>query len=127
MKTVIIFAKTPQAGKVKTRLFRDTALDAENACTLYDAFLRDTITMTTLTTADKIAIHYTPPEDEAAIKKIAKSLKLGARNDRRITFVPQTGETFTERISHAFTAEKGAEGHCHGRGGLSPVTARQCR
>ena len=109
MKTVIIFAKTPQVGKVKTRLFRDTALDAENACALYSAFLRDAITMTTLTTADKIAIHYTPPEDEAAIKKIVKSLKLGARNDRRITFAPQTGETFTERISRAFTAEKGAE------------------
>ena len=79
MKTVIIFTKIPQVGKVKTRLFHDSVLDAENACALYDAFLRDTITMTTLTTADKIAIHYTPSDDETAIKKIVKSLKLGAR------------------------------------------------
>lgn len=109
MKTLIIFTKVPQTGFVKTRLFRDTVLDEKQACDLYSAFLRDTITMTTLTSADKIAIHYTPHEEEAAIKKIVSSLKLGGRNEKRITFVHQTGDTFTERIKNSFNVESAAD------------------
>lgn len=109
MKTIIIFAKVPESGKVKTRLFRDTVLDARQVSTLYDAFLRDTITIATLTSADRIAIHFTPAAGEAAMKKIAGVLQLGARNEKRIVYIPQTGVTFTERIKYAFNVEKSAD------------------
>ncbi|MBF0171754.1 MAG: DUF2064 domain-containing protein [Nitrospinae bacterium] len=44
------------------------------------------------------------------MERIVRRLNLGARNERRFAFVPQTGESFTDRVSNAFAAEKGAGG-----------------
>ncbi len=110
MKTLIIFAKAPVAGKVKTRLTKDTPLDEGQACHLYEGFLKDTITLSAMTEAEKIAIHFTPAGEEATIKKIVKSLKLGVRNENRFTFTSQEGDSFTERVASAFRIEAAAGG-----------------
>ncbi len=101
LKNLIIFAKVPVAGAVKTRLIGG-ALDAEKVCTLYTAFLKDTIVAGAMTCADTISIFFTPADKEREIKKIVKSLKLGARNERRIKFVPKIGDSFSNRVAHAF-------------------------
>ncbi len=105
MKTLIIFAKAPVPGFVKTRLAKDTPLDEEQVCALYEAFLKDTITVAALTEAERIAIHYTPADMEDVMRKIVKRLKLGVRNEKRFTFRAQEGETFTEKVSNSFKAE----------------------
>ena len=102
MRTLIIFAKVPQPGEVKTRLAAQTPLSPQQACALYEAFLKDVVTMAAMTTAQSVLIHYTPASGERAMRKIVSSLKLGAHNEKRFGFAPQDGETFTQRISNSF-------------------------
>ncbi|VAX26031.1 hypothetical protein MNBD_NITROSPINAE04-2087 [hydrothermal vent metagenome] len=102
MKTLIVFAKAPVAGNVKTRLLESTPLDEGQVLDLYTAFLTDTLTMATLTGAETIAIHYTPATEEKKMRKIVRGLRIGSRNERRFTFAPQEGQTFTDRIAHSF-------------------------
>lgn len=110
MRTLIIFAKAPLPGLVKTRLTRGTPLDEAMTCYLYEAFLKDTITVATLTSAENIAVHFTPAEEEKMMRGILKGLSLGARNERRFIFRPQEGETFTERVENSFRLEAEAGG-----------------
>jgi glycosyltransferase A (GT-A) superfamily protein (DUF2064 family) len=110
MKTLIIFAKLPLEGRVKTRLTATTDLTDAQTLALYEAFLNDTLTMATLTSAETLAIHYLGDgvdreKEDKQIKRIVRRLALGARNERRFTFRPQEGETFTDRIKNAFAAE----------------------
>ncbi|VAX17101.1 hypothetical protein MNBD_NITROSPINAE02-1318 [hydrothermal vent metagenome] len=105
MKTLIIFAKAPVAGQVKTRLTKNTPLDAAEVCRLYEGFLKDTIISSAMTDAKNIAIHFTPADEEPMMKKIVTSLRLGVRNENRFVFTPQEGKSFTERVENAFRAE----------------------
>lgn len=102
MKTLIVFAKAPVAGRVKTRLLESTPLNEAQVLNLYTAFLIDTLTMATLTGAETIAVHYTPATEEKKMRKIVSDLRVGSRNERRFVFWPQEGETFTDRIAHSF-------------------------
>ncbi|VAX18739.1 hypothetical protein MNBD_NITROSPINAE01-1802 [hydrothermal vent metagenome] len=122
MKTLIIFAKAPVLGFVKTRLLKNTPLNEGHVCALYEAFLKDTVTMSALTCADVIAIHFTPAEEEKKIRKLVAGLKLGARNEKRFKFVPQGGETFSQRIINTFETEKQKEGELVMIGADSPLT-----
>ncbi len=110
MKTLIIFAKAPIPGTVKTRLSASTDLSEAQVCQLYEAFLRDTIAVSTMSSAENIAIHFSPAKEEKMMKKIVRSMNLGARNDRRFTYTPQTGETFSERVAASFKSASGGDG-----------------
>lgn len=121
MKTLIIFAKAPVAGLVKTRLTKSTSLDEGQSCALYTAFLKDTITMSALTCADVIAIHFTPAEEAKKMKKLVKGLSLGTRNERRFLFVPQDGETFATRVFNAFETARQSGGEVIMVGADSPL------
>ena len=111
MKTLIIFAKVPLPGFVKTRLTAGTPLTEQMVCDLYEAFLKDVMTVSAMTSAETIAVHFTPAGEEKKVRSIMRGLNLGGRNERRFVFQPQEGETFTERVSNSFaTAAKfGAE------------------
>jgi len=102
MKTLIVFAKAPVKGMVKTRLFEQTPLDELQVVTLYTAFLKDILTAATLSGAETIALHYTPEDADDIMRKLVSSLKTGSRNERRFVFAPQEGETFAERITNSF-------------------------
>ncbi|MBI4828585.1 MAG: DUF2064 domain-containing protein [Nitrospinae bacterium] len=105
MNTLIIFARAPIRGQVKTRLMADTPLDESQILALYGAFLKDTLLLAARTAAHSIAVHFTPPDAEALMRETAASLGMGARNERRFTYTPQQGETFTARVSAAFRHE----------------------
>jgi glycosyltransferase A (GT-A) superfamily protein (DUF2064 family) len=111
MKTLIIFAKVPLPGFVKTRLTAGTPLTDDMVCALYEAFLKDVMTVAAMTSAETIAVHYTPAGEEKKMRSILKGLNLGARNERRFVFQPQEGESFTERVTNSFAtaARFGAE------------------
>lgn len=111
MKTLIIFAKAPLPGFVKTRLASGAPLTEQMVCALYEAFLKDVMTVSAMTSAETIAVHFTPAEEEKKMRSLMRSLNLGARNERRFVFAPQEGESFTERVAGAFksAAKFGAE------------------
>jgi len=114
MNSLIIFAKVPKPGAVKTRLTNNSVITPEQACRLYEAFLKDSVAAATMSGADKIAIHYSCDDAEKGLKlmkRLVKRLSLGARNERRFSYTPQVGESFTERVQNALNHEKerGAE------------------
>ncbi|MDH4183179.1 MAG: DUF2064 domain-containing protein [Nitrospinota bacterium] len=105
MKTLIIFARAPILGQVKTRLAKCRAVGKKGALALYRAFLEDAMLMASCTSAQTIAVHFTPQDAEPMMRAIMHDLLMGFRNERRFTFVPQADGGFAQRISHAFHYE----------------------
>jgi rSAM/selenodomain-associated transferase 1 len=90
---LVIMAKAPRAGKVKTRL--SPPLTLEESAALNIAFLRDTAENLASIAAEGRAaglICYTPIGDEAAFDGLLPST---------FSLIPQRGETFGERLLHA--------------------------
>jgi glycosyltransferase A (GT-A) superfamily protein (DUF2064 family) len=102
MKTLIIFAKAPLIGTVKTRLAADTSMTDEQVLMLYEAFLYDTFTIAALTTAEMILVHFTPKSEEKHIRRIINKLNLHDYSKNRFMLAPQHGETFTDKIRYSF-------------------------
>jgi len=89
---LIIFAKAPIPGLVKTRLFPH--LSFEEAAELHGAFLADTVD-TALSVPDTDAcIAYTPDESLEVLR--------GLYGERIATYMPQEGPGLGERMDRAF-------------------------
>ncbi|MDH5639221.1 MAG: DUF2064 domain-containing protein [Nitrospinota bacterium] len=102
MKTLIIFARAPFLGQVKTRLAKCRAIGKEKALALYRAFLEDTFILATRTCAQSIAVHFTPPGAEEDMRQILHGLMLGQREENRFSFVPQVEGAFQKKIATSF-------------------------
>lgn len=96
---VIVFARYPEAGRVKTRLAR--SIGAENAVQLYRCFVEDTLGKTA-GRSWRTEIHFTPEESYPDFQNW-----LGT--DR--VYVPQRGANLGERMMRAFEDcfDRGAE------------------
>lgn len=95
---LIVFAKNPVPNQVKTRL--TPMITAEQAASLYSAFLIDwAAALKTLEDVDLI-IAYTPPGSKSDIKNVVGD---------DVTYIQQTGHDLGERLTAAtqWTAEKG--------------------
>jgi rSAM/selenodomain-associated transferase 1 len=90
-RTIIIMAKVPQAGNVKTRL--RPFLSTEECQSLATAFLHDTIGKA-LSVGENLIVVYSP----AAEKSFFSQIKTAAN----LTLVPQTGIDLGERMANAF-------------------------
>jgi rSAM/selenodomain-associated transferase 1 len=102
---LVIMAKAPIAGKVKTRLIG--ALDADAAANLYAAFLGDTFALAEeirdeleaeaeaeeLDYLLSVVLCYTPPEQEEAFEGIEREGSL---------MIPQRGRDLGERLQNCF-------------------------
>src|SRR5579884_3324301 len=73
MSTIVIFARAPQLGEVKTRLGK--AVGAERALALYEAFLDDTCTLTQGLGARRV-LAVAGGVDHPRIERLAKSQRL---------------------------------------------------
>lgn len=104
MECLIVFAKAPVAGEVKTRLAATAPLSPEEVCALYEAFLNDVFQCAANSRADKIFLHYTPASAGQQMAAIAQKYFAAGR----LVMMPQDKEgTFSERIGVSFaTAEK---------------------
>lgn len=91
-RTVLLFVKLPEPGKVKSRLARD--IGGERALRLYECMVRDTLDMLH---GAKIPfrIVFDPPQASEAMRKW-----LGKSH----SFQPQTGDDLGERMESAFQA-----------------------
>ncbi len=87
---VIVFARAPEKGKVKTRLARD--LDEKQVLALYEKFVAHSVS-TALSTGLTTVVSCHPGEKKDLLKNL-----LG---DRPV-YIPQTGEDLGERMTHAF-------------------------
>lgn len=94
-QALLIFAKSPRLGTVKTRL--QAAHSAAQVRRLYVAFLRDTLEMARrVRGVDRRVIAFTPHDGEALLRRT-----LGQRA-KGFEFVPQHGNDLGERMRHAF-------------------------
>jgi len=98
MKSLIVFAKAPVKGEVKTRLKQNTPLSDNDLVVLYTAFLKDTLVTAGKSSADKIIINYTPAESEELMRNLAEEF-VGSKD---LDFIPQEGNGFSERIKSSF-------------------------
>src|SRR5262245_38938676 len=90
MKRLAVFAKTPEPGRVKTRL--SPALPPDLACDLYRAMLRDTLEAATEAQADERYVYWAEDENEVS-----------APTDGFLVRVQQ-GPDLGARLEHAFAA-----------------------
>jgi uncharacterized protein len=89
---VIVFAKEPVPGKVKTRLFPAGARDAY-AARLYASFFRDTVALVRKVSRGMHALAYAPEAgDPRMLRAWAKSWEC----------FPQRGAALGQRLRHAF-------------------------
>ncbi|MEK6545352.1 MAG: DUF2064 domain-containing protein [Nitrospinota bacterium] len=110
MNKLLIFAKSPIKGKVKTRLKKDTPLTDGNILKLYTAFLKDTIISASLSNAQKVYIAYYPEDSREVMIDIIKGVK-GSRGRgikgfftqtlKSIELFPQSGNDFDTRLTNA--------------------------
>ena len=84
---VIVFVKNPVPGQVKTRLMPH--LSAEQAASLYQAFLVDWCNALSTTSAAHRVIAYTPPEGLNALQTLI---------GKDLIYIPQQGVTLGERL-----------------------------
>jgi len=98
MKKLIIFAKTPIKGRVKTRLLENTPLDENDVLKLYSSFLLDITKIAGKSSADKIFIHYTPKENESQMKSLLEK----GLNGKKVFYSHQKGDDFITRINASF-------------------------
>ena len=89
-RTIIIMAKVPSAGNVKTRL--QPFLSSDECTALSKAFLQDAVTKAK-TVCENVILAYSPPAEINALKKILPSQN---------TFIEQTGKDLGEKMFNAF-------------------------
>ncbi len=97
---LIIFAKNPIPGKVKTRV--TPHITPTDAAELYKAFIVDIVSNTLILKCDRIVIAYTPLNAETSFHEIC---------GQSINYIPQEGYDLGERMKNAFryTFDKGSK------------------
>lgn len=89
-RSIIIMAKVPSAGKVKTRL--QPGFSPEQCAALSAAFLQDAVSKAKKI-CENVILAYSPAEETSALKKILPSQNI---------FVEQTGRNLGEKMCNAF-------------------------
>ena len=90
-RCLIIFAKSPIPGEVKTRLI--PYITPTEAAELYKAFIADIICNTHKLKCEQVAIAYTPSNAEATFHSIC---------GQSVDYLPQKGDNLGERMKNAF-------------------------
>ena len=98
--SLIIFAKSPIPGKVKTRLIPH--ITPIEAAELYKAFVADIIGNTHKLKCGQVTIAYTPSNAEDTFRSIC---------NQSVNYLPQNGDNLGERMKNAFmySFEKGSK------------------
>ena len=95
---VVIFTKIPIPGLVKTRLTRDTCLSVLDSAKLAEAMLKDTISLASMTIADRIQIGYFPQDNVTDLNDIINTLRIEGHLNQSIDLILQYGSDFNQRF-----------------------------
>lgn len=101
MNSLLIFAKAPIKGLVKTRLKGDTDLSDDETLELYKAFLKDIILMAEKTGSDKVHLSCYPKEEKDLMAGLVSECFYGDSRPKRFSILPQKGKDFDERFMNA--------------------------
>ncbi|GBE17472.1 2-phospho-L-lactate guanylyltransferase [archaeon BMS3Abin16] len=99
MNLLVIFAKAPIKGEVKTRLKKGTGLTDDDLLRLYKAFLADTAKHAIRTCADKISLHYYPQSGMGRIEELLTDF-FSTEDMDRFQLSPQEGGSFDLRFAN---------------------------
>jgi hypothetical protein len=88
---LVVFAKDPIPGRVKTRL--NPCITPDEAAKLYKAFSLDIISSARKLKCINVTVAYTPNDAEKAFRKLV---------EQPINFLPQKGKNLGERMKNAF-------------------------
>lgn len=110
MKTLIVFAKVPERGKVKTRLQKSTPLTKGEVERLYEAFLKDVLISSWKTKSDRILVGCHPGELGKRMEEIFRGLNLAGAGGDRFQVFAQRGDRFDNRIQYAYHYAKRKNG-----------------
>ncbi len=88
---LIIFAKSPIPGKVKTRLIPH--ITPTKAAEIYEAFIADTISTVLKLKCEKITVAYSPIYSEKTFQRLC---------GQSVDYLPQKGHNLGERMKNAF-------------------------
>jgi uncharacterized protein len=88
---LIIFAKNPIHGKVKTRL--TPHITPAKAAELYESFILDTISNTLKLKCDRITVAFSPGYAEKTFRRLC---------GQSVDYLPQIGHNLGERMKNAF-------------------------
>jgi len=110
LKALLIFAKAPIPGLVKTRLARELGLTGAEAAELYTGFLADTLELAVLSEAERLCLSYYPQGGRGEVTAVVERT-LGSGWEGRITIFEQRGSDFDERFTRS--VEEGLEGSSH--------------
>ena len=102
-RCIVLFAKKPEAGKVKTRL--ESACTLLEAARLYRAFLLDTATVISAAQAGEKVIAYTPRGAEDSLRNLL--CEVGS-----FTYVAQCDGSLGERMQNAIESALGRGAEC---------------
>jgi len=102
-RCIVMFAKKPEAGKVKTRL--ESACTPSEAARLYRAFLLDTATVISAAQSEEKVIAYTPKGAEDSLRDIL--CEAGS-----FTYVAQCDGTLGERMNNSIEGALGRGAEC---------------
>ena len=90
--SLIIFAKSPIPGNVKTRL--TPYITPTEAAELYKAFIADITRNTHKLKCERVTVAYTPSDAKATFHDLC---------GQSVNYVPQKGDNLGERMKNAFT------------------------
>jgi glycosyltransferase A (GT-A) superfamily protein (DUF2064 family) len=100
LNSLVIFAKAPIKGQVKTRLKKDTDLSDDEILLLYRAFLKDIILTSEMAVSDRVILTCYPGGAMPVMKDLIASLYDGELPDKLI-LRPQVGRDFNKRFTNA--------------------------
>ncbi|MHA1242109.1 MAG: TIGR04282 family arsenosugar biosynthesis glycosyltransferase [Promethearchaeota archaeon] len=103
-KSILIFAKVPTIGLVKTRLSQTTLLSDYEVSLIAKAMLKDTIVIASRSKADFIEIGYYPEQSFYDLKKIVESIQEANDITIPIYYHLQQGSSFDERFKSVVQA-----------------------
>ncbi len=99
MKSLVIFAKAPVKGSVKTRLEKDIQIGEKKILELYMAFLLDILAMSRKTASDRIYLSCYPESEVPRMRGFVRKSLPDLENSNRFYIIPQEGENFDERFT----------------------------
>jgi len=99
LNVVLIFSKIPVPGLVKTRLTENTCLSEKDAALIAEAMLKDTISLSSNSQADRIYLGYIPQNQKTILNKIVEDLRKDGNLNKSVEYILQEGSNFDERFS----------------------------
>jgi glycosyltransferase A (GT-A) superfamily protein (DUF2064 family) len=99
LNSLLIFAKAPVKGLVKTRLKNKSSLSDDELLELYRAFLKDTIRMSQQAGSDRVYLSCYPKDKKDMMEEIL--IECFGERPKGFKVLSQEGENFNERFTNS--------------------------